>query len=196
MTTLTELIDNQRTDKNTGHSYLVVYEKLFNPKKNTAKNVLEIGIGWVKDENGGSIKLWRDYFTESMIYGLDITNPDIIYNEIKNDERIILFLEKDAYDPVFFKDTFNLFIKNNIFFDILIDDGPHTLESMKTFIQMYSKILSNNGIMVVEDVQTLDWIPELINAVPTHLKMYIEVYDLRHIKGRWDDILFVINCNK
>jgi hypothetical protein len=196
MSTLVDLIDNQRTDKNTGHSYLVVYEKLFSPKKQTARNVLEIGIGWVKDENGGSIKLWRDYFTESMIYGLDITNPDIILDSIKNDERIILFLEKDAYDPKFFKDTFNVFMKNKLYFDILIDDGPHTLESMKTFIKMYSSLLSPTGIMVVEDVQSLDWIPELINAVPNHLKLYVEVYDLRYIKGRWDDILFVINCNK
>lgn len=196
MSTLVELIDNQRTDKNTGHSYLVVYEKLFSPKKQTARNVLEIGIGWVKDENGGSIKLWRDYFTESMIYGLDITHPDIILDSIKNDERIILFLEKDAYDTKFFNDTFNVFMKNKLYFDILIDDGPHTLESMKTFIQMYSKLLSPTGIMVVEDVQSLDWIPQLINAVPNHLKLYVEVYDLRYIKGRWDDILFVINCNK
>jgi hypothetical protein len=67
---------------------------------------------------------------------------------------------------------------------------------MKTFIQIYSKLLAKDGIMVVEDVQTLDWIPELIKAVPEHLKMFVEVYDLRHIKGRWDDILFVINCNK
>jgi hypothetical protein len=196
MSTLADLIDNQRTDKNTYHSYLVVYEKLFSPKKKTARNVLEIGIGWVRDENGGSIKLWRDYFEESMIYGLDITKPDIVYDVIKNDPRIMLFLEKDAYDHTFFNNTFSMFINNKIVFDILIDDGPHTLESMKTFIQIYSKLLAKDGIMVVEDVQTLEWIPELIKAVPEHLKMYVEVYDLRHIKGRWDDILFVINCNK
>ena len=108
----------------------------------------------------------------------------------------MLFLEKDAYDHTFFNNTFKMFINNKIGFDILIDDGPHTLESMKTFIQIYSKLLAKDGIMVVEDVQTLDWIPELIKAVPENLKMFVEVYDLRHIKGRWDDILFVINCNK
>ena len=87
-------------------------------------------------------------------------------------------------------------MQNNVKFDILIDDGPHTIESMITFIKMYSSILADKGIMVIEDVQTLDWIPQLINAVPDHLKLYVEVYDLRYIKGRWDDILFVINCNK
>ena len=62
---LSDLIDNQRTDKNTYHSYLGVYQKLFSPKRTTAKNVLEIGVGWVENENGGSIKLWRDYFLSS-----------------------------------------------------------------------------------------------------------------------------------
>jgi len=196
MSTLLDLIDNQRTDKNTSHSYIDVYEKLFKSKKELKNNILEIGIGWVKDENGGSIKLWRDYFKSSMIYGLDITKPDLILDSIKNDERIILFLEKNAYDADFFQSTFTIYINNNIKFDILIDDGPHTIESMITFITMYSKILANKGIMIIEDVQSLDWIPKLIDAVPNHLKNYIEVYDLRHIKGRWDDILFVINTNK
>jgi hypothetical protein len=196
MSSLAQLIDNTKTDKNTAHSYLEVYSKLFEPKRLSAKNVLEVGIGWVKDENGGSIKLWRDFFENSMIYGLDITQEDVIWDDIKNDDRILLFLEKDAYDPVFFKKTFSMFLSNKVYFDVLIDDGPHTLETMKTFINMYSKLLSQTGIMVIEDVQTLEWIPELIKAVPEHLKMFVEVYDLRHIKGRWDDILFVINCNK
>jgi len=195
-TTLAELINNERTDKNTIHSYLDIYEKLFSSKQKTAKNVLEVGIGYEKDKNGGSIKLWRDYFTESMIYGLDINDPNCIWDEIKNDERILLFLEKDAYDSTFFNDTFGIFIKNKVYFDILIDDGPHTIESMKTFIEMYSKLLSDKGIMVIEDIQNITWIPDLINAVPNHLKTYIEVYDLRYVKDRWDDVLFVINCNK
>jgi hypothetical protein len=41
---LEELADNTRTDKNTVHSYLPLYEKLLSSKKYTAKNILEIGI--------------------------------------------------------------------------------------------------------------------------------------------------------
>jgi hypothetical protein len=50
--------------------------------------------------------------------------------------------------------------------------------------------------MVIEDIQDINWIPDLINSVPNHLKSFIEIYDLRHIKDRYDDILFVINTNK
>ena len=69
---LVKLADHSRTDKNTLHSYLPLYQKLFEKKKYTAKNVLEIGIFF-----GGSIKLWSEYFTSSVIYGLDIMNINI-----------------------------------------------------------------------------------------------------------------------
>jgi hypothetical protein len=49
---LEELVDNSRTDKNTRHSYLPLYQNLLIKKKQTAKNVLEVGICF-----GGSIKL-------------------------------------------------------------------------------------------------------------------------------------------
>lgn len=41
---LIELIDNSRTDKNTVHSYIDLYEKLLHSQKESAKNVLEVGI--------------------------------------------------------------------------------------------------------------------------------------------------------
>ncbi len=39
---LEEIADNSRTDKNTIHSYLPLYQKLLIGKKETAKNVLEV----------------------------------------------------------------------------------------------------------------------------------------------------------
>ena len=38
---LIELVDNSRTDKNTTHSYLDLYEKLLFSKKETPKNLKE-----------------------------------------------------------------------------------------------------------------------------------------------------------
>jgi hypothetical protein len=88
---LIQLVDDTKTDKNTLHSYLELYEKLLSPKKDTAKNVLEIGIGPVKLQNGGSIKLWKDYFTNATVYGLDIIPKDCVLDELVNDERVVLF---------------------------------------------------------------------------------------------------------
>jgi hypothetical protein len=37
---------------------------------------------------------------------------------------------------------------------MVLDDGPHTLESMIKFIEFYSQILADDGILIIEDVQT------------------------------------------
>jgi hypothetical protein len=39
----------------------------------------------------------------------------------------------------------------------------------------------------------MDWIDVLRTHTPESLKPFIEVYDLREKKGRYDDIVFVIN---
>jgi hypothetical protein len=78
---------------------------------------------------------------------------------------------------------------------MVLDDGPHTLNSMLTFVNQYSELLSDTGILILEDVQSIDWINHLKNATPDNLKKCIEVYDLRYVKGRYDDIVFVINKN-
>ena len=140
--------------------------------------------------NGGSIKLWHDFFPNANVYALDIKKPEEVWDAIKNNQRIILYLGTDSYNEDFFRERF--FVKD-IKFDFMLDDGPHTLESMKHFIKMYSQVMTDDGILIVEDVQSLGWLEELKKATPEHLKEYIETYDLRHIKGRYDDIVFVIN---
>ena len=98
---LQEIVDNSRTDKNTAHSYLPLYQNLLIRKKETAKNVLEIGIC-----NGGSIKLWNDFFVNANVYGLDIMNIDDVWEGIKNSEKIILHTSTDAYNTDFFTNQF------------------------------------------------------------------------------------------
>jgi hypothetical protein len=187
---LVSLIDNTSTDKNTVHSYLELYETLLSPKKNTAKNILEIGIGDFKEKNGGSIKLWKDYFPNAKIYALDILPKNRVLDEIINDDRIVLFTSTNAYDEKFFNENF---LKKNLKFDLMLDDGPHTLESMKTFIRLYSKVMSDDGILIVEDVQSIDWWPILYREVPQHLKKFVKPYDLRKNKNRYDDMVFTID---
>lgn len=183
---LEEIVDNARTDKNTTHAYLPLYEKLLMSKKETAKNILEVGIGG----NGGSMKLWKDYFTNAQIHALDIMDINSVWEGIKNDERITLYTSIDAYDDNFFMTNF---LNKNIKCDLILDDGPHTLESMTKFIRLYSNIMTDDGILIIEDIQSWDWIDILIKEVPEHLKKYIKVYDLREIKNQYDDIVFTID---
>jgi hypothetical protein len=178
-----KLINNDKTDKNTTHSYIELYEELLHSKQFTAKNILEIGI-----QRGGSIKLWHDYFINATVYGLDIIPITDTWDKIRCEPRIKLG-RFDAYDEIFFNKNFLGKIK----FDMMLDDGPHTLESMKQFIKLYTQVMTDDGILIIEDVQKIEWLNELIQAVPEDLKKYVSTYDLRHIKGRYDDIVFIIN---
>jgi hypothetical protein len=188
---LKELVDNSLTDKQTKHGYLDLYEKLLTSKKNTAKNVLEIGIGDFNYKNGGSIKLWHDYFENAKIYGLDILGIERVIDELKNNDRVKLYTSIDAYDESFFN---NNILNSNVKFDFILDDGNHSLESIKKFVILYSQVLSYDGILMIEDIQNIDYIQKLIELVPDNLNKYIEVYDLR--KNHADSIVFVINKNK
>jgi hypothetical protein len=187
---LKTIVDNSRTDKNTAHSYLDLYGKLLKNKQHTATNVLEIGIGDFGPKNGGSIKLWRDYFTKATVYGLDILPIDRVIDELKTDPRVILYTSTNAYDETFFNENF---LSKGMKFDFMLDDGPHTLESMKTFIRLYSKVMADDGILIIEDVQSWNWIEILKNEVSDELKEYVMAYDLRANKGRYDDIVFTID---
>jgi hypothetical protein len=192
---LVDLVDNTRTDKNTQHSYLEIYDILLKSKKESALNVLEVGIGDGNqgDTNGGSIKLWNDYFPNAIVHALDILPMNNIWDGIKNNSKIILYTSCDAYTENVVQTNF---ASKNLKFDFVIDDGPHTFQSMVNFIKLYFPLLTDDGIMIIEDIQDYNWIDSLKNEVPECSQKYIEVYDRRQIKGRYDDILFVINKGK
>ncbi len=193
-----KLIDNKKgyTDKDTTHSYLPLYEKILNPIVSKAKNVLEIGTGDFKEngatdvKNGGSIWLWLDFFEKAQIYGIDILSKESVMDELHDEERFSFFGNTNAYDSNFVTRNF---IRKNIKFDLIIDDGPHTLESMIDCIKLYHDLLTENGIMIIEDVQKIRWFDKLSNATPSHLQSFIKTYDLRENKGRWDDLVFTID---
>lgn len=174
---------NGGTDKNTYHSYIEnFYEKEFEPYREKRIDVLEIGI-----ETGGSLKLWKEYFLNSKsIIGIDITD-DKVDNKFKNIDGVSMYFG-DAYDKTF-SDKFGQF-------DIIIDDGPHTLESQLKSIELYLPKLKKNGLFVIEDIQSTDWFDSLIdkfNSVCNNRNEYnIECIDLRDKKGRWDDLLLLI----
>lgn len=182
---LRDLIDNSRTDKDTTHSYLDLYQSLLEKKKETAVKVLEIGI-----HKGGSIKMWDDFFINADVYAVDILPKESMWEELLNKESIHLYNSEDAYNSGFVQ---NEFIDNEFQFDMMLDDGPHTLQSMIQFIKLYLPLLKHDGILIIEDVQQMEWLDILKENVPSNFRNYIQYYDLRKSKDRYDDIVFCIN---
>lgn len=185
---LKELVNNATTDKNTVHSYLDTYEELFRNKKDADVNILEVGI-----YNGGSIKLWRDYFAKGHVYGIDVIHrqhPLIQEPSILADPCITLYTETNAYNEEFVNSTLA-----PIKFDFLIDDGPHILESVQFFVKYYLPLLKDDGILIVEDVQNENWYELLKAEVPEKYHKHIKFVDLRSQKGRYDDLLFIVDLS-
>jgi len=131
------------------------YNDLLSPIRNDVKNVLEIGI-----QNGNSIMCWRDFFTNAEIYGMDINYCKLLENKSRVTQII-----RDAYTL----DSVNYFTDKK--FDIIIDDGPHTFESMKFFIQNYLGLLNNNGIAIIEDIVDTTWTKKLCDLIDPNLQV-------------------------
>jgi hypothetical protein len=165
------------TDKNTIHSYIdYFYESELIKYKDKFINLLEIGMS-----SGGSLFLWRQYFANAKIYGLDIM--DVLrpqYKNLKNTEYII----NNAYDINFMNSLPN--------FDIIIDDGPHSLDSQLFTLINYSKKLNSNGILIIEDIDNQNNLDILVQNIPQEYKDKFQVFDLRSIKNRYDDIIIVL----
>lgn len=152
------------------------YQKHFGDRQEKTKSVLEIGI-----YGGESILLWHDYFYNAKVVGLDINpKPNRIEFNQPND-RLFLLDQVDAYD----KRTINaLRGMQPEGFDIVIDDGPHTLESMIFFITNYLPLVKKGGIFVLEDIVNLSWTPILRGIVDETLKNFAPqskrfIYDMR-----------------
>ena len=151
MDTLETLAGKYPTDKFTAHPYLAVYKNLFDSIRGDVKNVLEIGVQY-----GHSFALWNDYFFNAHICGIDIVDlPDTFQMSNR-----MSFHKRDAYDISFIQK-----IADNTF-DVLIDDGPHTLPSMLFFAEHYGKLLSPKGVLIIEDINDLNWTPQIAAAIP------------------------------
>ena len=184
MSTLVELEKDLKliTDKNTCHSYLPLYDELLCRKRFTCRNMLEVGICW-----GGSIELWDKYFPNGTVYAMDIL-PEHKLPDLLKSENKIRMISGDAYSPCLSRALFS-----GKKFDVILDDGPHTLQSQLNFLNMYSKLLEDDGILIIEDIQDIHYLEILKENTPEHLKPYIKTFDLRKNKGRYDDIVFCID---
>jgi len=162
------------------HNYIPTYEKLFNDFKDKPIEFLEIGI-----YNGGSLKLWRDYFTQANITGIDIVYTETAKTTL-TDINVNVYLS-DSTDSNSAVLTTKI---QNMNFDIIIDDGCHSFESQYKTLQNYWKKLKNGGIYIIEDIE-----PRTLHN-STYITMFktiseFEIINLSKQDNRDDSILFI-----
>ena len=175
------------TDKDTFHSYIELYEQLLAPFVDKAIALVEIGIPY-----GGSMLLWQDYLPKAQLIFVDNVNcihPKIL-DHLDPDRTSILF--QDAYNDIGAEDV-SCLAEASGGIDFIIDDGPHTLQSQIDFLRLYLPLLNKGGIALIEDVQDVQWFASLeAEAEKAGSEFTFERVDLRHVKGRYDDLVFVV----
>lgn len=163
------------TDKESTHSYISgFYNDEFRKYRDQPIYLLEIGVF-----TGGSAALWSSYFPKANIVGLDLI--DRVHPQNKNLDRVKFFFT-DAYRPGIFAPE--------VKFDIIIEDGPHTPLSQIQSIEYYLPHLKKGGVMVIEDIGTPELFPIFEFFVPAGYET--QRIDLRQVKKRSDDLIFVI----
>jgi len=125
--------------------YFDVYDRHLGKFIGKAPRVLEIGV-----LGGGSIEMWHKYFGKgTQTVGIDIDEKCLEY-KYDFDAKVIL---GDQGSPAFWDD----FFKEHGEFDIVIDDGGHTMDQQKVTLEKCFPKLKTGGVLVVEDTHTSYW---------------------------------------
>jgi MycE methyltransferase N-terminal len=131
------------------HWYAQHYEQHFARFRTEPVRLLEIGIGGYQftDWGGESLRMWQRYFSRGLIYGLDIFDKSAVTGPR------IRAVQGDQNDPEFLAELGRRFGP----FDIIIDDGSHINEHVKTSFRCLFPFVRLGGLYVVEDTQTAYW---------------------------------------
>lgn len=164
-------------DKGSVHSYIMIYEKLLSSYRSCASKFLEIGVA-----QGYSLRMWNEYFNDQCeVKGIDISKAELCDNSLD----VTL---GDSKDAILWLDWDN--------FDVIIDDGDHDSRAQMQTAEIWLPKITDTGIYIIEDVSFLhtDLLKQLI-AKTGKFEWTVDVFDMRELKSRIDNIMVVITKN-
>jgi SAM-dependent methyltransferase len=133
------------TDK-VPNGYLRTYDRVFEELIDRPVKLLELGV-----RSGGSLLLWRDYFPNGTIAGLDLEPPA---REPIGD-RIRIYQGRQEDTSVLSKIAAEVAPDG---FDIVIDDASHIAAPTRTgFWHLFDNHLRPGGLFAIEDWGTGYW---------------------------------------
>lgn len=122
------------------HPYTLYYNSIFNHIKNYYLNILEFGI-----LKGSSLLMWKEYFYNSKIVGLD--NNTYYINKMKEQNFDVSFVDVNDENNI------SSSLKNlNMMFDIIIEDTTHQIEDQIRVIKNTVEYLKPGGVIIIEDI--------------------------------------------
>ncbi|MFE0021517.1 class I SAM-dependent methyltransferase [Amycolatopsis sp. NPDC059021] len=128
------------------HWFTPHYDRHFRHLKDDVVRVLEIGIGGYNHPGtgGGSLRMWKRYFTRGHVFGLDVYPKEgldaprlrTIIGDQSDREGLLEIAER--YGP----------------FDVVIDDGSHISDHVLTSFDVLFPHVRPGGYYVIEDLWT------------------------------------------
>ena len=130
--------------------YTPYYHNLFNDIREDITKVLEIGV-----ETGRSHRLWLEYFPNATIYGFDIFKFGVEeFHRLQEGnpylDRSIMF-EGDQENVDDLEEFLSLHGGD---FDIIIDDGGHTMRQQQISLGVLFDAVKSGGYYIIEDLHT------------------------------------------
>lgn len=138
MDKLTELGIKHGTDKAGYHTFTGFYSTFVDRFKNPT--MVEIGI-----DNGGSLKMWEEYYGSPTIIGIDINDKKQF--DGKNIRTIVA-------DQGNVPDLVQKCISVSTAYDLIVDDGSHIYSHQISCFAKLFPYVKSGGIYIVEDLHT------------------------------------------
>lgn len=155
--------------------YFDVYDTHLSHFRGRAPRVLEIGI-----QRGGSVDMWYEYFGKgTKVVAVDI---DPACKQLNYDGDFAEVYIGDQADPEFW----NMLLSEQDKFDIVIDDGGHTMRQQIVTIEKVFPHVVDGGVFICEDTHTSyhrDWGGQ-VNSPTTFLhyaKTLTDYLNIEHI---------------
>jgi len=137
------------------HNYTVLYHELFHERRMEDLRIFELGLGTnyedvpsnmgAKGRPGASLYGWKEYFPNADIHGADIDRRILF-----EDDRIHTYY-CDQTDPSAIADLWATPALHGGF-DIIIEDGLHTLDANICFFEHSIQKLRVGGYYIMEDI--------------------------------------------
>ncbi len=191
--------DNRKIRNPKWHNYSRLYHHLLSDKTDLSLNIFEMGLGTTNPSipssmgkngvPGASHRVWSNIFLKSRIYGGDIDKDIIFQSPI---ERIFTSY-CDQTDPQSVK---NVFKDNNVFYDLIIDDGLHEPHANICMFENSYEFLNKGGLYIIEDLNCYEFRDEheenLNKIKKTYKPQYAQILELNSEVNKIDNVVMVI----
>lgn len=135
--TLDEIGVKCKTDKSSlFHNYLSFYERML-PDRDFSGCLLEIGV-----MDGASLRMWREYYPEAKIIGLDIDRKEPIKG-----------CEVWCCDATNWPQMLAAGVDLHTY-GVIVDDGSHSTFDQQRTLELLWPFLEAGGVYVMEDLHT------------------------------------------